>query len=98
MKTVTDECYDYLRTLSRCEDPEKYDKKRFDETLTSQCKAFIRPRLNYAGCVATEQNKSTFNTKTWRIFLGKDRELWAKSRETITLYDQNGLIVDQISY
>jgi len=98
IKTVTDECYDYMRTLSRCVDPEKEDKKRFDENITSQCRAFIRPRLNYAGCVDNSSNLSNFSTNIWRIFLSKDKELWSNSRETITLYDASGLIVDQISY
>lgn len=98
IKTVTDECYDYLRSLPRCMDPEKYDKDRFEDDITSQCRAFIRPRLNYAGCVDNSKNLPSFSTNVWRVFLGKDKELWSNSRETITLYDANGLIVDQISY
>ncbi len=97
IRTITDECYDYVRSLPRCEDPEKDDKKNFD-AVTSQCQQFIRPRLNYAGCVDNNQSLPNFSTKVWRVFLSKDKELWASSRETITLYDANGLIVDQVSY
>ena len=98
IRSVTEECYDYLSGVGQCVNPETKDKKRFDETLTSQCKAFIRVRLNYPACVANNSEKAGFSLNQWRVFLGKDRELWSSRRETITLYDQNGLIVDQLSY
>lgn len=98
IRSVTEQCYDYLAYVSRCTNPEKTDKKRFDETLTSHCKAFIREHLNYPGCVAYHRSDADFNYKQWRVFLGKGRELWASRRETITLYDRQGLIVDQVSY
>ncbi|MBI5134505.1 MAG: hypothetical protein HZA81_03955 [Candidatus Taylorbacteria bacterium] len=97
-RNVTEQCYDYLLYVNRCSNPEKTDKKRFDETLTSQCKAFIREHLNYPGCVSYHRSDSDFSLKQWRVFLGKNRELWASRRETITLYDKQGLIVDQVSY
>ncbi|MBX4209090.1 lamin tail domain-containing protein [Candidatus Parcubacteria bacterium] len=97
IRTVTDECYDYMQSLSRCEDPEKYDKTRF-ELQTMQCRNFMTSRLNYPSCVARNGNSAGFSTNQWRVFLGKGRELWASQRETITLYDSKGLIVDQISY
>lgn len=97
IRTVTDECYDYLSSLNRCQDPEKYDKKRFD-AQTSQCKNFMTQRLNYSACVANNKGVSGFSLNQWRIFLNKPKELWASQRETITLYDSRGLIVDQISY
>jgi hypothetical protein len=95
--TVTDECYDYMRSLGRCEDPQKTDKDNFD-LRTYQCRSFMTARLNYPGCVMNHRNDPNFSLKEWRIFLGKDRQLWADRRETITLYDAKGLIVDQISY
>lgn len=98
IRTVTDECYDYVRSLSRCEDPEKEDTRRFNEETTSLCKQFIRPRLNYYGCVSANKDLPGFSTNTWRVFLGKDKEMWAANRETITLYDKQGMIVDQITY
>jgi hypothetical protein len=95
--TVTDECYDYIASLNRCTDPQKTDKEEFDEQ-PSHCRNFLVTRTNYPGCVAFNRNSADFLTKQWRIFLGKKAELWAAKRETITLYDSKGLIVDQISY
>ncbi|MEK7607908.1 MAG: hypothetical protein AAB484_03260 [Patescibacteria group bacterium] len=97
IRTVTDECYDYLQSLSRCQNPQKTDIERFDE-LTSQCRAFIKVRLNYPSCVANNRYSPNFASKQWRIFLGKSHQLWAANREIITLYDATNLIVDQISY
>ncbi len=97
INTVTDQCYDYMARLSRCEDPEKDDKKRFDEQ-TSVCKNFMVTRFNYPSCVADHRYDSDFTQKKWRIFLGKGREMWASRRDTITLYDNLGRIVDQIVY
>lgn len=97
INTVTDQCYDYMSRLSRCEDPERDDKKKFDEQ-TSVCKNFMKVRFNYPSCVAIHQYDADFEQKKWRIFLGKGREMWATRRETITLYDKSGLIVDQVVY
>lgn len=97
VRTVTSECYDYMNSLYRCEDPVKYDKKGYD-SQTGQCRSFMDARLSYPACVASNKNRSGFSTNQWRIFLGKTRELWAAQKETITLYDARGLIVDQISY
>jgi len=97
IRTVTDECYDYMNSLSRCKNPEKSDKDSFD-MMTSQCKSFMKVRLNYPSCVANNRYSTGFASKQWRIFLGKSHELWASQRELITLYDNTGLIVDQISY
>ncbi len=95
--TVTDQCYDYMESLSRCEDPYKYDKAGYD-AQTAQCRSFMDARLSYPSCVARSKGLPSFSVNQWRVFLGKGKELWASRRELITLYDSQGLIVDQISY
>ena len=97
INTVTSECYDYMQSLGRCEDPYVSDKTRFDME-TTPCQNFMTARLNYPACVAMHKNDASFSVGEWRIFLGKQQEMWASERETITLYDTRGLIVDQISY
>jgi hypothetical protein len=96
IRTVTSQCYDYLSSLRRCENPEVENRVRFDEQ-SSHCKAFVRERQNYSSCVTRSKNLSNFSSSQWRIFLGKKTEMWAERRETITLYDAQGLIVDQIT-
>ncbi|MEN9621681.1 MAG: hypothetical protein RLZZ67_115 [Candidatus Parcubacteria bacterium] len=97
VKTLTDECYDYVATLGRCENPEKNNRKVYDQQ-PSHCKNFIAARVGYAQCVAQNSNVNGFSLNQWRIFLGQSKEMWALQRETITLYDAKGLIVSQLSY
>jgi hypothetical protein len=97
IRTVTDECFDYLRSANRCEDPQKEDKTGFDKQTTA-CKTFILQRFNYGSCVTDNRNIPGFSTNQWRVFLGKPRQLWASQRETITLYDAKGAIITQATY
>lgn len=100
-RTLTDECYDYVRSLNRCENPTdrptKKEREEF-ELLSNQCQSFIRERAGYASCVTQNVGRADFSINQWRVFLGKSREMWSNSRDTITLYDSSGLIVDQVSY
>lgn len=102
-------CYDFVEDIPRCHTPEFKDVRRPDggyETgavdgvfgLTNQCKAFIKTTFNYNSCVANHINDEDFYKGEWRIFLKQPWELWAKERETITLYDKEGRIVDQVKY
>lgn len=102
-------CYDFVRRMRRCHTPELKDVRRPDGGLdvgtvdgvlglTNSCKAFIQTTFNYNSCVARHLNDEDFYKKEWRVFLGQPWELWAKERETITLYDQSGRIVNQTSY
>jgi len=97
INSVTQECYDYLKNLNRCEDPERDDKKAFDLQRTP-CKDYIRERFTYEGCVTRNSSKAGFTTNQWRVFLGKKAQLWQSENETITLYDTQGRIVDQVKY
>lgn len=62
------------------------------------CSAFVERTLNYNGCVALHQNDAYFPLHTWRIFLDRNLEMYAKSHDTITLYDASGKAVDAFSY
>ncbi|HEY9481085.1 MAG TPA: hypothetical protein VIR98_02540 [Candidatus Paceibacterota bacterium] len=97
IRLMTDECYDYMRSLPNCTDPSVSDKRRYDEQ-TSVCRNYMATRLNYPSCVARNQNSADFSKNQWRVFLGKKLELWASSHESITLYDRTGNVVDRVSY
>lgn len=96
-----DDCYDFIERLGRCRDPLRTSERRvrLEEELTNQCRAFLDDAFDYDGCVARHRHDEDFLGDTWYIYLGRpDRELWADRRETITLYDREGKIVDQVSY
>ncbi len=69
-----------------------------NNSLSGQCVAFIRAHFSYQGCLANHQNDVEFEGSTWRIFLGKPWELWAKQYETISLFDSLGQLVNYVSY
>lgn len=98
IKTVTDECYDYISSFYQsCPNPARADRKTYDKQ-PSHCRAFIEARVGYPACVAQNGNISGFSLRQWRIFLGQKKEMWASQRETITLYDKKGAVVSQVSY
>jgi hypothetical protein len=96
---VTKECVDYVKSLNRCEDPEKTEKVKLESQATL-CQNFVKARANYSSCVALHKNDKNFytSTKKWRVFLGRKSEMWAKSDDVIKLLDKQGNIVDTVAY
>ena len=66
--------------------------------LTYSCKEFLKKNYNYNSCILNHLSDENFFEKRWRVFLNQPFELWAKDREVITLYDNEGKIVDQLTY
>jgi hypothetical protein len=66
--------------------------------VPAECHSFIKEKVNYNGCVASHKNDSGFFKSEWRVYLGKNDELWKNKREMIILYDQQGKVIDQLSY
>ncbi len=69
-----------------------------NNSLSGSCIAFIKEHFSYQGCLANHQNDANFEGRTWRIFLNKQWELWAKNYETISLFDSNEKLVNYVSY
>lgn len=103
-KTLDDKCYSFVRRMSRCHTPEfneSTDRAPANvdgvEDLPRICRIFLKERYNYNSCIARHAGDADFYTNEWRIFLNVGA-LWFNTRETISLYDAQGLLVDQISY
>jgi len=101
-------CQKYLESMQSCRTP-KFDTVDRDgnvchgcvdgnSTLGSACVAFIKTHFSYAGCIANHQSDPDFSSNRWRIFLNRPWELWAESRESISLFDTSGKLVDHLSY
>ncbi len=88
------QCLDFIESISRCTSP------NIPVYLTSQseCQSFISQSLNYNGCINNHRNDSDFFEKEWHAYFNRDKEIWANRRETITLKDNEGKIVDSVSY
>lgn len=91
---LKDECLNYIEDLLRCE----IQIKAVPYTLGESCSNYINQKINYKTCVEAHKNDADFYKDEWRIYLGRSDELWKQKRETITLKDEYGKIIDQKSY
>jgi hypothetical protein len=93
---VTDACFDFLENLRRCEVYIKALPPSLSEDPV--CQEYISKNVSYNGCVDLHKNDKDFYKNEWRVFLGRDGDLWKAERETILLLDADGKLVDSISY
>lgn len=107
--SLDDACYKFVRQMNSCHTPEFKDLFYKDKEpltgfvdnvgdLSQQCKNFLKSNYSYESCVVNHLSDEKFFGKEWRIFLNYPRELWAKDREAITLYDREGKAVDELVY
>ncbi|MFA5001267.1 MAG: hypothetical protein WC531_03565 [Candidatus Paceibacterota bacterium] len=101
---LDDICYSFVRSISGCHQPtDIFDSKNgycLDRNckLSSYCQAFVKQNFNPQTCYQLYSTDEDFIGPEWRIYLNRSWELWEKQRETISLYDAKGLLVDEISY
>ncbi|HEY0011006.1 MAG TPA: hypothetical protein VGB97_03835 [Candidatus Paceibacterota bacterium] len=86
-------CRRVVDTLPACE-----TQRTAPREASASCESFIESRLSYPGCVSGHFNDEDFRGDTWRVYLGKSRELWRSDNETIKLLDREGRTVDIYSY
>ncbi len=107
IRNLPPDCRDFINTLSSCKTPEFGGRNREGQScdncvngveLPNYCRAFIKEHFSYQGCVANHGKKPDFSGRTWRIFLGRGWEMWAKDYETIELFNQSGQLVDFQNY
>ena len=92
--TANNRCFDYIDSMSSCriqtETPTQY--------LGAECNNFISKKVNYPACVDAHKNDKDFYGNEWRVYLKRGASLWKDRRETIVLYDNDGKIVDSLTY
>jgi hypothetical protein len=101
------ECRKAIQNISPCETPVYGGKDQSGENcpdcldgkiLGSACNAFIKERFSYQGCLINHSRDEGFAGRTWRIFLGRGWEMWAKEYESIELFDRFGQLVTFQNY
>lgn len=100
--TLTEACYNYAKRIGRCHTPiikrDDFGNEKVDgKTPPEGCLDFVRNNYNYGACLEEFSNDSNFYGHEWRIFLHTGI-MWSRTRETITLLDDRGKIVDELSY
>jgi len=92
-KNLQNDCVDVLETLQTCRQPLELPFE-----MTNECRNYANTEINYAKCVDSHRNNSDFYQNEWYVYLGRPNEIWKERRDTITLRDRDGKIVDSYSY
>ena len=93
-----DECVRIIGRISRCTTKDSEFMRDLPDTVSSSCKTYINTQVNYNACVAKHFSDTDFPGNEYRLYLNKFGPLWRTTHDTINLHDENGLIVDTISY
>ncbi|TSC66896.1 MAG: hypothetical protein CEO19_442 [Parcubacteria group bacterium Gr01-1014_73] len=90
---LNDKCLDYIERFPACT---TFTTGKLE--LSPECNNFLIEKTTYSYCVQTHKNDKDFYQPDWRIYLSRDETLWKSKRETIELLDQNGKLIDSVSY
>ena len=90
----SDKCIDYVEDLDQC----TFNINSLPENIGGLCRDFILNELTYNGCIKIHKDDIEFYKNEWRLYLERDQELWKNTRERIRLLDENGLVIDVITY
>jgi len=93
LRTYGSACFDYLNTLPTCHFP-----TALPSDLSSPCRQFLTNTMSYNGCVNTYHNRPDFTQTTWRIYLAMRAELWDNTHDVVRLLDDQGRVVDVLTY
>ena len=91
-----DKCFNYIKNIPACKTVISIPYK--NSGLSSSCQDYVLRNANYKSWGEKHKDDEDFYSAEWRIYLGRNEELWKKSRETITLYDEKNNIIDSASY
>ncbi|TSC79842.1 MAG: hypothetical protein G01um101429_369 [Parcubacteria group bacterium Gr01-1014_29] len=91
---LDDKCLNNLKKIASCTIPTQ--SQFFAQS--SDCSTYMIGHLTYAGCVRDHRNDKKFYLDSWRVWLGRDTELFRNTHEIITLRDSTGLFVDERKY
>lgn len=87
-------CESFINTLRQC----SLTVTEIPVNIGSSCQDFVLNNLSYSGCVAKHRSDPDFYRNEWRVFLGRDQELWNNNHDRILLLDENGKLVAAVSY
>jgi hypothetical protein len=87
-------CVEFSKTMPRC----RAFIGTVPKKLSTECKAFITRDLTYNKCVTKHKDNADFYKDEWRIFLGRNTEMWKNKNEIIKIIDRNGDVVDAVTY
>jgi hypothetical protein len=93
-----DECINIIEGISQCRTKDSAFIRDLPDTVPSTCKTYITTQINYNSCVAKHFSDTDFPSNEYRLYFNKFGPLWRTTHDTINLRDENGLVVDTVSY
>ncbi len=94
LNQTNDACDGFVRTIGRCQ----FVGAAPPVDIGSACQNLVLNILSYNGCINIHKNDPGFYKNSWRVYLGRDQELWKNTREEIRLLDENGKVIDVVGY
>ncbi len=94
LNTFDDACVSFVKSVGQC----RIHIGNTPTVFKDACYTFLVTKLTYVGCVGNHEDDQDFYENEWRIFLGRDAELWKKERGSVRLLDENGKTVDLYPY
>lgn len=104
-KQLDEVCYNFVRSMGNCHAPKDiYDDNNQTYCpdgncqITTNCQNFIKANYSFQACYNRYSKEKDFTGGDWIISLGRTWELWDNDRDSISLYDAAGKLVDKTSY
>ncbi len=91
---LSDACVEYIERLPMC----TMVVNNAPTNLGDACVNYLAEKVNYNTCINDHQNDPDFYKKEWRIYLNHTNPLWKERREALRLIDQNGNMVESLSF
>jgi len=112
LSNLSNSCQDFIESrISTCKTPifEDYKvigrenvKGRYmddrEVDISRGCQEYIEDHFNYRGCLKYHLRDTDLLLGVWRVYLRETWELWANKDENIKLYDQKGVLIDELEY
>lgn len=89
----TRDCIDFVDRIPLC----RSNTTDIPRDFSQACALFILD-INYNSCVEDNRYSTSFYKNEWRVYLRRGDEIWNNREEIIVLYDNNGKVVDTLSY
>jgi hypothetical protein len=94
IRSYGDACITFIERMPRCE----LNLKSIPLGFPEQCVRFITEEITYNGCIKSHKDDADFYDNEWRIFLGRENEVWRAKREAIEIVSPQGKVLDTLSY
>mgnify|MGYP001582452576 CR=1 FL=1 len=89
---LSSSCLDFIETLPSCRQVVEVPE------VDNECRVWVSSEINYSKCVGRHKPDQDYYKNERYVYIKRSSELWKTRRETITLRDQQGKIVDSVSY